>query len=80
MYLPLPPQYFWLEPVLLAALVVFIIDLVGNSIFFGNRILNAALTAILFAAVFGALVYYGYGNVSVSVSTTPSPTAPATKN
>jgi hypothetical protein len=80
MYLPLPPQYFWLEPVLLAALVVFVIDLVGNSIFFGNRILNAALTAILFAAVFGALVYYGYGNIAVSVSTTPSPTAPAKKN
>ena len=28
----LPPQYFWLEPVIIAAVVVFVIDLVGNTI------------------------------------------------
>jgi hypothetical protein len=73
----LPAQYAWFEPVLIASIVVFIIDLVGNSIAFGNRYLNALVSAILFAIVFGALVYFGYGSVSMSVTTTPSPTAPA---
>lgn len=73
----LPAQYAWFEPVLVAAIVVFIIDLVGNSIGFGNRILSAFMSAIVFAVVFGALVYFGYGTVSMSVTTTPSASAPA---
>ncbi len=73
----LPAQYAWFEPVLVAAIVVFIIDLVGNSIGFGNRILSAFMSAIVFAVVFGALVYFGYGSVSMSVTTTPSAGAPA---
>ena len=73
----LPAQYAWFEPVLIATIVVFIIDLVGNSFAFGNRYVGALVSAILFALVFGALVYFGYGNVSMSVTTTPSATAPA---
>jgi len=73
----LPAQYAWFEPVLIASIVVFIIDLVGASIAFGNRFLSALMSAMLFALVFGALVYFGYGNVSMSVTTTPSTTAPA---
>jgi hypothetical protein len=73
----LPEQYAWFEPVLIAAIVVFIIDLVGNSIGFGNRILSALMSAIVFALVFGALVYFGYGSVSMSVTTTPSASAPS---
>jgi len=73
----LPTQYAWFEPVLIATMVVFVIDLVGNSIGFGNRVLSAVMSAIVFAVVFGALVYFGYGNVSMSVTTTPSTTAPA---
>ncbi len=73
----LPPEYLWLEPVLIAAAVVFVIDLIGNTIAFGSRVTNAFVTAAVFAFVFGALVYYGYGNISMSVSTTPSATAPA---
>ena len=73
----LPAQYAWFEPVLIASIVVFIIDLVGASIAFGNRFLSALMSAILFAVVFGGLVYFGYGNVSMSVTTTPSTTAPA---
>ena len=69
----LPVQYAWFEPVLIATIVVFIIDLVGNSIGFGNRFLSALMSAI----VFGILVYYGYGSVSMSVTTTPSTTDPA---
>jgi hypothetical protein len=73
----LPAQYAWFEPVLIATIVVFIIDLVGNSIGFGNRFFSALMSAIVFALVFGALVYFGYGSVSMSLNTTPSTTAPA---
>jgi hypothetical protein len=73
----LPSQYAWFEPVLIATIVVFIIDLVGNSIGFGNRFLSAIMSSIVFALVFGTLVYFGYGSVTMSVTTTPSTTAPA---
>jgi hypothetical protein len=75
----LPPQYAWFEPVLIASIVVFIVDLIGNSITFSNRYLSALVSAIVFAIVFGGLVYFGYGNVSMSATSTPSPTAPAKK-
>ena len=75
----LPAQYAWFEPVLIASIVVFIIDLMGNSISFGNRYVGALTSAILFALVFGGLVYFGYGNVSMSATSTPSSTAPAQK-
>ena len=73
----LPPQYAWFEHVLIASIVVFVIDLIGASFAFGNKLLSALFSAILFAAVFGALVYFGYGNVSMSVTSVPSVTAPA---
>jgi hypothetical protein len=73
----LPAQYAWFEPVLIATIVVFIIDLVGNSIGFGNRLLSAIMSAIVFALVFGSLVYFGYGSVSMSVTATPNTSAPA---
>ncbi len=75
----LPPEYFWLEPVIVAAIVVFVIDLIGNTLAFGSRFVNALVTAIVFALVFGALVYFGYGNISMTVSTTPSASAPANR-
>lgn len=73
----LPAQYAWFEPVLIASIVVFIIDLVGNSIGFGNRFLSAIMSSIVFALVFGTLVYFGYGSVTMSVTTTPNTAAPA---
>ena len=74
----LPTQYAWFEPVLIAAIVVFVVDVIGSVIAFSRRpVLNALVSAILFAVIFGALVYYGYGKVEVSVTTTPAPTAPA---
>ncbi|HEV7464539.1 MAG TPA: hypothetical protein VGN85_11655 [Methyloceanibacter sp.] len=73
-----PTQYAWFEPVLIAAIVVFVVDLIGSVIVFSRRpLLNALASAILFAALFGVLVYYGYGSVQVSITTTPAPTAPA---
>jgi drug/metabolite transporter (DMT)-like permease len=74
----LPSQYTWFEPVLIAAIIVFVIDLIGSMMVFSRRpMLNALASAILFAVIFGVLVYYGYGRVEMSVSTTPEPTAPA---
>lgn len=75
----LPPEYFWLEPVIMAAIVVFVIALIGNTLAFGSRVVNAFVTAVVFALVFGSLVYFGYGNISMTVSTTPSATAPANR-
>jgi hypothetical protein len=73
----LPAQYAWFEPVLVAALLVFIVDFIGSVIVFSRwPALNALASAILFALIFGALVYYGYGRVEVSLTTTPSPSAP----
>lgn len=74
----LPPKYAWFEPVLIASIVVFIIDLIGNSITFFNRYVSALVSAMVFAGVFGALVYFGYGSVTMSVKTTPTASVPAT--
>jgi hypothetical protein len=73
----LPPQYLWFEPVIIAAIVVFVIDLIGNMLSFSNRFVNAFVTAVVFAVVFGGLVYFGYGNISMTVSSSPSAAAPA---
>ena len=74
----LPSEYAWFEPVLIAAIVVFIINVIGSMIVFSRRpVLNALASAALFAVIFGVLVYYGYGRVEMSVSATPEPSAPA---
>jgi hypothetical protein len=54
----LPADMSWLEPVLIAAVVVFFVDLIGNMISFSNRFLNALTTALVFAVVFGALSFF----------------------
>jgi uncharacterized membrane protein len=48
----------WLMPVLIAAVIVFVVDLIGNYINFNNRVLNALVQAVLFAVIFGALTAY----------------------
>jgi hypothetical protein len=74
----LPTEYAWFEPVLFAAIIVFLIDWAGSMLVFSRRpLLNALASALLFALIFGVLVYYGYGKVEMTVSTTPSPSAPA---
>jgi predicted PurR-regulated permease PerM len=51
-------QFAWLTPVLIAAIIVFVVDLVGNYLELNNRVLNALLQAILFVVVFGLLTAY----------------------
>jgi hypothetical protein len=68
-------NYPWLEPVLIGAVIVFILDLIGNLISFSNRVLNALATAIVFAIVFGGLLYTGVLKLDIRTETTT--TAPA---
>lgn len=63
----------WLQPVLIATVVVFFLDLIGNMISFSNRVLNALTTAVVFAVVFSALIHFGV--VSFNVETVPTPAA-----
>lgn len=56
----LPAEYAWLELVLIAAGVVFVVDLIGNMLSFSSRFVNAIVTAIVFAAIFGSLTYLAY--------------------
>lgn len=50
-------QQTWFQMVGIAAVVVFVIDLIANMISFKSRFTNALMTAIVFAVVFGALMY-----------------------
>jgi hypothetical protein len=82
----MPAEYAWAEPVVIASIAVFIISWIGNSIYFGNRIANALVTAIVFAVIFGALAYFKLGTVSMTLpgissapvakSAPPAPPAP----
>jgi hypothetical protein len=74
----LPSEYIWFEPVLFAALIILGINYIGSMLVFSRRpVLNAVASALVFAVIFGALAYYGYGRVDMIVSTVPDPDAPA---
>ncbi|MEQ1714509.1 MAG: hypothetical protein ABL907_00765 [Hyphomicrobium sp.] len=71
-------QLGWLQPVLIAAAVVFVLDLIGNMLSFSNRVMNAFITALVFAVLFGTLIKVGI--VQLDVKAVPMPaaaTAPA---
>ena len=55
-----------LVPVLIAAAIVFVINLVGSIVEFNNRFVNALVDTVLFAAVFGALVHLGKLRMAVA--------------
>ena len=57
----LPPEYAWIELVIIGTVAVFVADLIGNTISFQNRFMNAFTTATVFAAAFALLVYFRYG-------------------
>jgi hypothetical protein len=65
----LPDSLHWLQPVIIAAIVVFVVDLIGNIISFSSRITNALITAIIFALIFGALVKSNMGGVRMDLPT-----------
>jgi hypothetical protein len=55
-----------LEPVLIAAAIVFVLNAVGSFIEFNNRFVNALVDTVLFAIIFGALVHFGYLHLAFS--------------
>jgi hypothetical protein len=67
----------WLQPVLIAAAVVFVLDLIGNMLSFSNRFVNALVTAGVFALLFGTLIQTGL--VKMDVRTEPMPAAAPAK-
>lgn len=69
-------QFAWLQPVLIAAAVVFVLDLIGNLISFSNRVVNALTTALVFAVLFGSLIHFGL--VKMDVTTLAAPAAEPT--
>ena len=68
----------WLQPVLIAAAVVFVLDLIGNMISFSNRVLNALTTAIVFAVLFAALIQAGIVRLDVKTIPAVAPAATTT--
>jgi hypothetical protein len=55
-----PADLAWLEPVVIASAIVFIVDLIGNMLSFSNRFTNAIMTSVVFALLFGALSFVAY--------------------
>ena len=72
--LQLPAEYVWLEPVLIAAAVVFFVDLIGNMLSFSNRFLNALVTSIVFAVIFGTLSFLAHRE-GIEMPNVPAPAA-----
>lgn len=70
-------QFAWLQPVLIAAAVVFVLDLIGNLISFSNRIVNALTTALVFAVLFGSLIHFGLVKMDVTTISAPAETPAA---
>lgn len=64
----LPIEYGWLEPVILASIIVFVVDLIGNTLSFSSRFVNAIVTAVVFAIIFGVAAHYGYSGVEIQVN------------
>ena len=48
-----------MQTLLIAAVIVFVLNAAGSFIEFNNRFVNAVVDTVLFAVVFGALVYLG---------------------
>lgn len=62
----LPPEYAWLELVVLGAVFVFVADLIGNTINFQGRFINALTTMIVFAVMFALFVRIRFGSVMLT--------------
>jgi cell shape-determining protein MreD len=54
---------------LIAAVIVFVLNAAGSFIEFNNRFVNALVDTVLFAIVFGLLIYFGY--LHLDFSSTP---------
>lgn len=50
-------QQQWVQMIGMAAALVFVIDLVANMLTFSSRFMNALMTAVVFAVLFGGALY-----------------------
>jgi hypothetical protein len=62
----MPPEYAWIGLVIMGAIFVFIADLIGNTLNFENRFVNAFTTMIVFTVVFAFFIRYRYGGVMLT--------------
>jgi hypothetical protein len=62
----LPPEYAWIGLVFMGAVFVFVADLIGNTLSFNNRFMNALTTTITFAVLFAVFIYVRYGSVMLT--------------
>jgi len=62
----LPPEYAWIGLVAAGCILVFIADLIGNTLNFESRFVNALTTSIVFSVVFAGFVYFRYGSVMLT--------------
>ena len=60
-------QQQWFKFIGIAAVIVFVSDLVANMLAFNSRFVNALMTAIVFFVLFGGLMYA----IGVAPSTLP---------
>ena len=67
----------WLQMIVIAAGLVFALDLVANFISFSNRLVSALVTAVLFAVLFGAAAIYSSGGIPTA-GAPPAPVSPQT--
>ncbi len=58
--------------VIMSAVIVFVIDLVANTLSFSNRLVSALVTAVVFAVFFG-IAFYAAGGLP-TMPTSPTPT------
>jgi hypothetical protein len=59
----LPPEFAWIELVIIGTVSVFVADLIGNTISFESRFMNALTTAVIFGIGFGLVIYLVFGHV-----------------
>jgi hypothetical protein len=69
-------QDTWVQMVLIAAGLVFVLDLIANFISFSNRFVSALVTAVLFAALFGIAVYTTGNTPTTGVPSAGQPVNP----
>ncbi len=66
-----------MHPIIIAAVIVFLLNAAGSFIEFNNRFVNALVDTVLFAVVFWALIHFGYLDMEfVGPAATPA-AAPA---
>jgi hypothetical protein len=69
-------QDTWIQMVLMAAGLVFVLDLIANFISFNNRFVSALVTAVLFAVLFGVAVYTTGSTPTTGVPSATQPVNP----